>query len=187
MKDLIKRYLETKDEVLFEQILDKYMPMIYKTTLKFKHKHSYEDLVNTGRMAVYEAVLNYDEKRSSFTTHVFNMIEGRIKDELINVYGFNQYYNTRVGIKPLYLSLDDEDTKITLEAPNQGQAVADIDFFDLLDQLSAQNKDLLVNYYYNGLNMEEMVTKYEMSQASLFRKLSEARKQLKELYEKENK
>ncbi len=184
MNDLIETYLKDRDEKTFELILDRYMPLVYKLTRNFKAKHFYEDLLNTGRLAIWEAIDGYDSKRGSFFTYVYKMIDVKIKKELESIQGFNYHYYASIGIKPLFLSLDDQDNKITLEAPGTGKSISDIDFFDLLDKLSADNKDLLVNYYYTGLTVEEMADKYGVSNQSIFRKLTSARNKLKSIYEK---
>ena len=71
-----------RKEAEFEDICEQYMPMIYGLVRKWNLGMEKEDYIQTGRIALYDAWLNYDEQLGAFPAYAKSYVYGRIKHSL---------------------------------------------------------------------------------------------------------
>jgi RNA polymerase sigma factor (sigma-70 family) len=87
-----------------QKLINQYMPWIHQNVQKV-HKISkiidYEDFVNVGQMAIFEAIDSFEEgKDTVLQTHIMNMIRFRILTKLRNGFHFKPCdYNHMLTIK----------------------------------------------------------------------------------------
>lgn len=85
MNELIKRYKETKNQDLFEEILNKNKGLIYKMVSKYKETslYSYDDMHQICMLSLIKAIETYDEtKNMKFSTYFYKIMNGDLIVEL---------------------------------------------------------------------------------------------------------
>lgn len=85
MNELIKRYKETKNQDLFEEILNKNKGLIYKTVGRYKETslYSYDDMHQICMLSLIKAIETYDEtKNMKFSTYFYKIMNGDLIVEL---------------------------------------------------------------------------------------------------------
>jgi RNA polymerase sigma factor FliA len=85
--DLIKRFITTRDPILREEVILRYVPLVYfvvgRLGLARSMGQDYEDAVSQGLMGLVEAIDRYDAKYGTqFSTYATVRIRGRILDHL---------------------------------------------------------------------------------------------------------
>ena len=78
---LVKKYIETKDQSLKEEIVKNYKPLIEYIARKLAfHRDDLDDLVQVGSIAVLKALDRFQiEKNTEFSTFATPNIIGEIK------------------------------------------------------------------------------------------------------------
>ncbi|GGK28865.1 hypothetical protein GCM10010965_22140 [Caldalkalibacillus thermarum] len=66
----------------FEEIYEQFQPLLYGTLKKFHIYQDREDVLQVGRLALWEAYLNYDPRQGPFAPYATRYVRGRILNYL---------------------------------------------------------------------------------------------------------
>ena len=105
--ELIKRFKEG-DEVAFEQLLQRYKPLISKIARKYYIRgYEIEDFYQIGAMAFYKAALTFEEKENAtFYGYVLSCVRNKIVSQC------------RKHMQKIDYATDYEDLAIVMESSN---------------------------------------------------------------------
>lgn len=67
-------------ELEFESCCEQFMPMVYSLIKKWHLGREREEFEQIGRIAIYEAWINYDASVGEFSSYVAGYVRGRMKD-----------------------------------------------------------------------------------------------------------
>ncbi len=147
-EELIKKYRETKDGYLLEELFSRYKKVVLSKARRFYFIHGdVEDLVQEGMLGLYNAVSTFDsENKTSFKTYANVCIERKIVSAFRN---FN-----RLKHKPLNSALDID---------NNAEEVGKMSFVDPEDIVIA-------NFHANWLKekMGTVLSPFEISTLKLY-------------------
>ena len=85
MNELIKRYKETKNQDLFEEILNKNKGLAYKIVSKYKETslYSYDDMHQICMLSLIKAIETYDEtKNMKFSSYLYTLMNRDLAIEI---------------------------------------------------------------------------------------------------------
>ena len=121
--DLVAR-TKKGDQRAISELIRKYEPLIHKYARKYgwmAPKHSYEDLVQEGRLAIHRAALAFEPERGfRFLTLAFAYVRGGVQS-LARKENRHPRYTTSVEQTDLAKRLEDpsETKEVTMDLPTQ--------------------------------------------------------------------
>ncbi|GEL07232.1 sigma-70 family RNA polymerase sigma factor [Salisediminibacterium halotolerans] len=137
----------------YEETLEQYMPMIYKTIKRWNLWRNEDQYVQIGRIALYEAWQKYDEVKGDFAPLAQVYIHGRIRQELERS---DRWTSRNVAVEPVTM---------TETAPSEeDQALDELLMTDWLlsTKLSARERLWLTEYVLYNLKPSEIAKKHNV-------------------------
>ena len=150
-ENLIENYLGG-DDLSLKLIIDKYTQLIYSYISRLAGKDSAEDLTQDVFIKVWKNLKNFDTKRASFKTWIYNIARNTTID----------YLRKKKSIS--FSSLYEEDKDLVENIPddltNQENIFIkneDVNFLkEAISLLPAHYKEILVLYYENEMTFKEI-------------------------------
>lgn len=139
--------------VIFEEVLEKYSPMVSALIRKLNIYRDFESYRQIGEVALWQAWIRFDENKGDFTPYAYRSIHGAMLDELNRENRFSMRFEVM------------EDAGV--DKP------ADLPVENILPEwlehigLSAMDKLLLQNLFIDGQNMGELAEHYGISMSAL--------------------
>lgn len=154
-EELIVKYRETKKDIYFLSILEKYKPLINKIISRNKYKHSHkEDLWQESYLVLLEAINTYD-LGSSFG--FYNHLRFRLLS----------FVNTFTLKEDKYISIEDVPEQVKVKTIKPKTRIIDDIIYDFVktNKLNLPKKviNILRLYYIEGYTFAEIAKAYNCS------------------------
>ncbi len=183
MKDLIEKIVLEKDMDKAYIVVDAYKPLLISSIRKFYNKPNlYEELLQEGILEICNAILDYDSTKNI-------PFGGYLKTRIYYFYlGKNNY-------KDSTLSLDEkivDDESLTLNDILADSTNIEEEFmirednktlYNALEKLTNKQRNIVIDFYFNGLNLKDISTKYGISYRTAVNTKTVALKKLKRFLE----
>ncbi|WOV84752.1 sigma-70 family RNA polymerase sigma factor [Sporosarcina jeotgali] len=135
----------------FEEVLDRYEPMLSAVMRKLHIYRDYDHFRQTGRVALWQAWQRFDETKGNFTPYAYRSVYGAMLDELKRETRFND----------VHMSAEDDLLEFAGATP-----LTEIDYGpleDILTELSIQERELLVLLYENRISQAACAAHFGIS------------------------
>ncbi|WP_397537150.1 sigma-70 family RNA polymerase sigma factor [Rummeliibacillus pycnus] len=139
----------------FDEILEQYEPMISAAIRKCRIYKNHEHYAQTARIALWKAWEKYDHVQGDFAPYAFTCIRGSILDELKKENRYEERYQP------------EQDDIIELYMPTSIESEVSYILEGLLNKISKEEQQFLIDYYIGGYSYEELSAKYHASVATL--------------------
>ncbi len=174
----VEKIIEEKDMKNVDVIIKKYHPLLVSSIRRYYNKpHEFDELYDEGILEICEALKDYEKsKNSSFG--------GYLKSRLYYFYlGKNNLQEILSLDKPLGeendISLMDilEDEQDIQEDYNRSLEYGSL--YDSLKILTKRQKNILLDFYINGLSIQQIAEKYHIKYRTAFNTKKTALEKLK--------
>lgn len=153
----------------FEKIYEQLQPMISAHMRKlhiYKNKEHFRQIAN---VAIWLAWEKYDPQRGDFEPYASQTIRGALLSELTK----SSIYEER------YIPMEDQIVTAWIERIEEQQQLESLE--RALETLTVEERDLLINYYYEGYTHKEMAEKRGITLAALQKRKLRLLVKLKEM------
>lgn len=166
--------LRHKDEKALEYVIDNY-GWIIKTVVK-KHlatlQNYQEECINDIVFAIWKHIDRYDEDKSSFK----NWVAGISKFKAID---YSRKYLKHQNYEDID-TLNIKEDKDIHEEITKHEISKELD--DMLSQLKDKDKELFINLYIKGHELDEVAADMGVSKDYLYNRVSRGKKKLRDLF-----
>lgn len=139
-------------EVTFEELIEKFEPLIKKQIKQLQKYELYDDLYQVSLIALWEAKRNFDATKGHFPSFAQKYVRGK----LLN------YLRSEQKIQQRYQTFFDPEVVESIPAPaDQNQAAFPI--AELLPLLSKTERIWLTEFYYHGKGPKVIASQYDVS------------------------
>ena len=184
MMEEIKRLYEESikgDDKSKYELVERFYPLIISSIKKYYNNYSeFEDLVEDGKLIVLECIKDFDVSKN---VHFSGFVKTRLRF----------FYLNKLNSKKDIISLNqknEEDTEMIdlLESEvNLEEEVINKDFSkriqDLFKNLSLKEREVIIEFYYLGLTLEEISKLHNISYRTVLELKRRAHKKLREQME----
>lgn len=139
----------------FEVVLEQFEPMISAAIRKCRIYKNHEHYRQTARIALWQAWEKYDHEQGDFAPYAFTCIRGSLLDELKK----QNRYETRY--------YPEQDDVIEFFTPSSTKADLSCVLEELLNNITKEEQNLLIDFYIQGYSYEELAIKYNASVSAL--------------------
>ncbi|TFZ41469.1 sigma-70 family RNA polymerase sigma factor [Soehngenia longivitae] len=185
MMEEIKRLYEESikgDDKSKYELVERFYPLIISSIKKYYNNYSeFEDLVEDGKLIVLECIKDFDVSKN---VHFSGFVKTRLRF----------FYLNKLNSKKDIISLNqknEEDTEMIdlLESEvNLEEEVINKDFSkriqDLFINLSLKEREVIIEFYYLGLTVEEISKLHNISYRTVLELKRRAHKKLREQMER---
>jgi len=156
-------------ESLIWQVLNKYLPHSSDSTL--------DDVYGEAALGLIEAFQKYNPDKGSFSTIAYFKIRGRLSRHChwfsffpkhFSSYDNNEYETSVKDVQKNHFNWDDMEV-----------------FFEKAE-LTLLEKDMLFQYYKNGLDTTDIYNSSNVTKQAISSRICQARKKLKKLFDNQN-
>ncbi|MGG0658354.1 sigma-70 family RNA polymerase sigma factor [Rummeliibacillus pycnus] len=139
----------------FEEVLKQFEPMITSTIRKCRIYKNHEHYRQSARIALWKAWEKYDQKQGHFAPYAYTCIRGCILDELKRENRYEERYQP------------EQDDIIESYMPTSKESDVLYVLERLLNNITKEDQQLLIDFYIFGYSNEELSVKYQASVAAL--------------------
>ena len=180
IKRLYEESIKGDDKSKYE-LVERFYPLIISSIKKYYNNYSeFEDLVEDGKLIVLECIKDFDVSKN---VHFSGFVKSRLRF----------FYLNKLNSKKDIISLNqknEEDTEMIdlLESEvNLEEEVINKDFSkriqDLFKNLSLKEREVIIEFYYLGLTVEEISKLHNISYRTVLELKRRAHKKLREQME----
>jgi RNA polymerase sporulation-specific sigma factor len=184
MMEEIKRLYEESikgDEDSKCKLVERFYPLIISSIKKYYNNYSeFEDLVEDGKLIVLECIKDFDVNRN---VNFSGFVKTRLR------YFYLNKLNSKKDIISLNQKNEEETEMIDLlvSKENLEEEVINKDFSkriqDLFKNLSLKEREVIIEFYYMGLSLEEISKLHNISYRTVLELKRRAHKKLREQME----
>ncbi|MEJ9210446.1 sigma-70 family RNA polymerase sigma factor [Bacillus smithii] len=141
----------------FEQLAEKYSPMIHAIMNKlhiYKNKHEFYQL---GLIALWEAQRNFQPEKGAFASYAYSFIKGRMLTELSNARRWEEATSTL---------LEEINTRFSKFPINDEPFEKEI-LLSYCNTLTSKQKFWVIATFYEGLTTKEIAQKASVSESAV--------------------
>lgn len=172
----IIKSIKNRDEKGMHLLIDKYGSLV--KSVIYKHSYGYDsfhdECFNDCLLAVWENIDQFDEEKGSF------------KNWLCAIARYKALNLVRKNKKAMSNSEFEEDKVINTEDNVQKNFEIQEDIEDFLSCLSKEDRDIFLYLFYKGLTVGEVSEIYNLSQDTIYKRISRGRSKMKEKRRQEN-
>lgn len=139
----------------FEEVLEQFEPMITAAIRKCRIYKNHEHYRQTARIALWKAWQKYNYEQGDFAPYAFTCIRGSILDELKKENRYEERYHP------------EQDDIIEFYMPPSIESDISNVLKGLLNNITKDEQQFLIDYYIGGYSYEELSMKYQASVAAL--------------------
>lgn len=158
IEEKIVEYQRTRDEVLFEELLEQFEPMLRATSKQFSRNQHYEDILQDQRLLFLECLNRFKiEKGFKFSTFFWVSATGNAKRVWAKYNEWSPW--TSLYDQPQKLSINAEQEgfkKIVLVAKDQPDIDMMLDMEKMIDGLQEDEQLLIKAHFWKGLKVVEI-------------------------------
>lgn len=140
------------NEVTFEELVEKFEPLIKKQIKQLQKYELYDDLYQVGLIALWEAKSNFDATKGHFPSFAHKYVRGK----LLN------YLRSEQKIEQRYQLFFDPEVLKSIPAPAHGNQ-ATFPIAELLPLLSKSERIWLTEFYHYRKGPKAIASQYDVS------------------------
>lgn len=174
-EELVKQIVADNDPMLFGKLYDRYAKMVYNKCYGFaRSEDEAEDLTQDVFLQLFIKLRTFKEK-SKFSTWLYSF-----------TYNFCVNYvnrNKQRKIRDKSVQVENSEHKLTVEVPDESLYEMKADKLKkALEQISPEDKSILLLKYQDGASIKEMVVLMEIGESAVKMRLKRAKERLLEIY-----
>ena len=174
-EELVKRIVADNDPMLFGKLYDRYAKLVYNKCYGFaKSEDEAEDLTQDVFLQLFIKLRTFKGK-SKFSTWLYSF-----------TYNFCVNYvnrNKQRKIRDKSVQVENSEHKLTEEVPDESLYEMKADKLKkALEQISPEEKSILLLKYQDGASIKELVTLMELGESAVKMRLKRAKERLLEIY-----
>ncbi len=167
-------YLKARNQNALNYVIDNYSGLIKAITRKHLSSLDYmqEECIDDILLSIWYGIDNYDSSRSSFK----NWVAGIARFKAID---YQRKYYKGINEQPL------ENIEIFSESSLEDEVLRDVineNLEKILNQLKPDEKQLFLDYYLKGRNVQEIAVEKDIKVTTVYNKLSRTREKLRNNY-----
>ena len=164
------------DQTALNQLIEYYEPEVRKIACKyFLPRAEYDDLIQEGRIAVYQAVLAYKDYLDTPFLHFLRMVVKRKLIDIIRKYNRLKYLNINNAYSLNNVISETEDTSFLSVLPNAEDPATEVAAMDearsiikeLNQDLSNLERQVFEHYFLQGFKQREVSEQLGLQPKSL--------------------
>lgn len=164
------------DQAALNQLIEYYEPEVRKIACKyFLPRAEYDDLIQEGRIAVYQAVLAYKDHLDTPFLHFLRMVVKRKLIDIIRKYNRLKYFNINNAYSLNNVISETEDTSFLSVLPNAEDPATEVAAIDearsiikeLNQDLSNLERQVFEHYFLQGFKQREVSEQLGLQPKSL--------------------
>lgn len=174
-EELVKQIVADNDPMLFGKLYDRYAKLVYNKCYGFaKSEDEAEDLTQDVFLQLFIKLRTFKGK-SKFSTWLYSF-----------TYNFCVNYvnrNKQRKMRDKSVQVEDSEHKLTEEVPDESLYEMKADKLKkALEQISPEEKSILLLKYQDGASIKELVTLMELGESAVKMRLKRAKERLLEIY-----
>lgn len=174
-EELVKQIVADNDPMLFGKLYDRYAKLVYNKCYGFaKSEDEAEDLMQDVFLQLFIKLRTFKGK-SKFSTWLYSF-----------TYNFCVNYvnrNKQRKIRDKSVQVENSEYKLTEEVPDESLYEMKADKLKkALEQISPEEKSILLLKYQDGASIKELVTLMELGESAVKMRLKRAKERLLEIY-----
>ena len=174
-EELVKQIVADNDPMLFGKLYDRYAKLVYNKCYGFaKSEDEAEDLTQDVFLQLFIKLRTFKGK-SKFSTWLYSF-----------TYNFCVNYvnrNKQRKIRDKSVQVENSEHKLTEEVPDESLYEMKADKLKkALEQISPEEKSILLLKYQDGASIKELVTLMELGESAVKMRLKRAKERLLEIY-----
>lgn len=174
-EELVKQIVAANDPMLFGKLYDRYAKLVYNKCYGFaKSEDEAEDLTQDVFLQLFIKLRTFKGK-SKFSTWLYSF-----------TYNFCVNYvnrNKQRKIRDKSVQVENSEHKLTEEVPDESLYEMKADKLKkALEQISPEEKSILLLKYQDGASIKELVTLMELGESAVKMRLKRAKERLLEIY-----
>ena len=174
-EELVKQIVADNDPMLFGKLYDRYAKLVYNKCYGFaKSEDEAEDLTQDVFLQLFIKLRAFKGK-SKFSTWLYSF-----------TYNFCVNYvnrNKQRKIRDKSVQVENSEHKLTEEVPDESLYEMKADKLKkALEQISPEEKSILLLKYQDGASIKELVTLMELGESAVKMRLKRAKERLLEIY-----
>ncbi len=174
-EELVKQIVADNDPILFGKLYDRYAKLVYNKCYGFaKSEDEAEDLTQDVFLQLFIKLRTFKGK-SKFSTWLYSF-----------TYNFCVNYvnrNKQRKIRDKSVQVENSEHKLTEEVPDESLYEMKADKLKkALEQISPEEKSILLLKYQDGASIKELVTLMELGESAVKMRLKRAKERLLEIY-----
>lgn len=172
-EELVRLLLETGNTVYYEELYGRYFQKVYYQTLSYvKDNDEAKDISQDIFIKLYDRLSKFQGK-SKFSTWIFSFTRNAVLDHLRKNGKMKQQQVDDSGLANIPEVEDNEMLQLRSDR-----------LAYIMDQISPDNKSLLIMMYAQGWQIDEIAELLGTSESAIKMRLKRAKHQVKTLYEK---
>ena len=168
----------------YEQIYLDNERLVYKFATKY-YLLKDEDMLQSLKLAMYRAIISYDSSKGyTLSTYIYKVLYNEycyhFRDKNLKIkYTSNSVIDENGKSSDIFdFIADDKNKDVDYELDKKEMLNIINNYINTLDK---QNRDMFIDYYFNGIKQKSLAKKYSLSQGQISRNLKSIISCLQEL------
>lgn len=168
----------------YEQIYLDNERLVYKFATKY-YLLKDEDMLQSLKLAMYRAIISYDSSKGyTLSTYIYKVLYNEycyhFRDKNLKIkYTSNSVIDENGKSSDIFDFITDDKNKDIDYELDKKEIINIINNY--INTLDKQNRDMFIDYYFNGIKQKSLAKKYSLSQGQISRNLKSIISCLQEL------
>lgn len=168
----------------YEQIYLDNERLVYKFATKY-YLLKDEDMLQSLKLAMYRAIISYDSSKGyTLSTYIYKVLYNEycyhFRDKNLKIkYTSNSVIDENGKSSDIFDFIADDKNKDVDYELDKKEIINIINNY--INTLDKQNRDMFIDYYFNGIKQKSLAKKYSLSQGQISRNLKSIISCLQEL------
>ena len=168
----------------YEQIYLDNERLVYKFATKY-YLLKDEDMLQSLKLAMYRAIISYDSSKGyTLSTYIYKVLYNEycyhFRDKNLKIkYTSNSVIDENGKSSDIFDFIADDKNKDVDYELDKKEIINIINNY--INTLDKQNRDMFIDYYFNGIKQKSLAKKYSLSQGQISRNLKSIINCLQEL------
>lgn len=168
----------------YEQIYLDNERLVYKFATKY-YLLKDEDMLQSLKLAMYRAIISYDSSKGyTLSTYIYKVLYNEycyhFRDKNLKIkYTSNSVVDENGKSSDIFDFIADDKNKDVDYELDKKEIINIINNY--INTLDKQNRDMFIDYYFNGIKQKSLAKKYSLSQGQISRNLKSIISCLQEL------
>ncbi|MDQ0338521.1 DNA-directed RNA polymerase [Caldalkalibacillus uzonensis] len=145
----------------FEHIYDQFQPLLYSTLKKYHIYRDREDILQVGRLALWEAYVNYDPRQGAFAAYATRYVRGRILNYL------NRTHKQAMTVPFSAIRTEDEEQEVEWPDPASEELYQSCEWQELLAMvaqlLSPREQLIFQEHLLHDMSLSDLAAREQVS------------------------
>ena len=174
---------QVTDDITIEKYLDN-EHLVYKFATKY-YLLKNEDMMQSLKMAMYRAIVSYDESKGyALSTYIYKVLYNEycyhFRDKNLKIKYTSNIVTDKNGKSSDIFDFIADDKNKNIDYELDKKEMLNI-INNYINTLEKQDKDMFIDYYFNGVKQKHLAKKYSLSQGQISRNLKNIISCLQEL------